>query len=511
MTRKILLAIAAVTAIPMVLLVSACSSCRRSPGAAHTSASASAAPSAALQNGTASEPSGPALEMKTYNPAGKAQNRAVEFSIPSFSVTGTLGSRNAPEGKIFLVIDTVWKNIIPLAKVAKHQDDAAGTNGAGGLGFGSGQEQKQENPGDYELKPTPYLVSDLNTHAFVVINGGETAVISDAQPAAAQPLAIEQIDLPAPNAEVRGQLVYEIPAGGVSSVVFRYLDTSMGSFDVVLYGKPPRATAPIAGPVNNDVLETSVYGVQQMASVGSVSAPGGEMFVVVQLGCVGKSEGGLVQVELENYAYLRDARDGTFAPTKNLSVPGEFKGTVQFLPGTLQRGSLAFSVPAQHGALALVINLPGYSPLELSLPNTATVAGGSSAAAAPPPVLFTISDGETLDVQIHGLSATTNLGNVQAEEGKRYVVLDLTLVCKVDQGIEFQTGQQLKLLDGEQEILADASATEKLPQPLSEDSVVPAHGRGRFQVAYQVPVTTRNLVLYYRGFNREERHGLAVQ
>jgi len=258
-------------------------------------------------------------------------------------------------------------------------------------------------------------------------------------------------------------------------------------------------------------MEVSAYGVQQVANLGNMSAPGGDMYAVVQLGCTGKSEGSLVQVEIENYAYLRDPQGATFTPAKDVSAPGQFKGMVQFLPATLQRGSLVFSVPAQHGALTLVLNLPGYPPLELSLPNTATGGAAASAAASQAPVLFTISDGDTLDVQIHGVRAAPNLGDAQPEQGKRFLVLDVTLVNKVDQGIEFQTGEQLKLLNGGEEILADTSSMEKLAHPLVENSVVPAHGRGRFEVAFQAPVNATKLVLYYRGFNREEKHPLELR
>ena len=510
MTKTTWVAVTGLIVFFIVLSSSACSSCRHSSEVAGTSPSGGALTATAGPAGAVAEQAGPAIELKSYSPAASASNKAVEFSIPNFTVTSTLGSRSASAGKVFLVVDTVWKNIIPLTKVAKHQDDAAGTNGVGGLGFGAGQAQKKENPDDYEMKPTPYLVPDVKQHAFLVINGQDTAVISEAQSAAPHPLSVEQIVVPEFNAEVRGQLVYEIPANGVSSALFRYLDTSMGSFDVPLYGKAPAAAAPIAGPVKNAVLEVSAYGVQQVASLGNMSAPGGDMYAVVQMGCTGKSEGSLVQVELDNYAYLRDPQGVTFTPAKDVSAPGQFKGTVQFLPGTLQWGSLVFSVPVQHGALTLVVNLPGYPPLELNLPNTDTGGGTASAAASQAPVLFTIPDGGTLDVQIQEVRAASNLGDVQPEQGKRFLVLDLTLVNKVDQGIEFQTREQLKLLNNGEEILVDTGSLEKLAHPLVENSVVPAHGRGRFEVAYQVPVNATNLVLYYRGFNREEKHPLAI-
>ena len=510
MTKTTWVAVTGLIVFFIVLSSSACSSCRHSSEVAGTSPSGGALTATAGPAGAVAEQAGPAIELKSYSPAASASNKAVEFSIPNFTVTSTLGSRSASAGKVFLVVDTVWKNIIPLTKVAKHQDDAAGTNGVGGLGFGAGQAQKKENPGDYEMKPTPYVVPDVKQHALLVINGQDTAVISEAQSSAAHPLSVGQIVVPELNAEVRGQLVYEIPASGVSSLLFRYLDTSMGSFDVPLYGKPPAAAAPIAGPVKNKVLEVSAYGVQQVASLGNMSAPGGDMYAVVQMGCTGKSAGSLVQVELENYAYLRDPQGTTFTPAKGVSAPGQFKGTVQFLPETAQRGVLVFQVPAQHGALTLVVNLPGYPPLELDLPNTNT-GGAASAAASQAPVLFTISDGKTLDVQIHGMRAVPNLGEKQPEQGRHFLVLDLSLVNKVDQGIEFQTREQLKLLNGDEAILADASSMQKLAHPLLENSVVPAHGRGRFEVAFQAPINATKLVLYYRGFNREEKHPLELR
>ena len=509
--RNVLMTLITTTAVFVALLSSGCSSCHHSGGTADASGAGGASGSATGGGGGgAAEASGPPLEVSAYSAGAQAKNQAVAFSIPTFSVTQTVGSSTAPPGKAYLVLDTVWKNTIPLTKVAKHNDDAAGTNGAGSLGFGGGQAQKKENPDDYEMKSTPYVVPEIKQHAFVVINGQETASISDAETSAAHPLSLEQIVVPELNSVVKGQLVYEIPASGVSSVMFRYLDTSMGSFDLQIYGRAPRLPDAIAGPVKNDVIEMCVYGVQEASNVGGKYAGGTDKYAIVQLGLTGKAEGSLVQAELENFSYVRDPQGLTFQPAKDVSAPGQFKGTVQFLPGTLQRGSLVYSVPEKHGALTLVLNLPGYPPLELNLPNSAT-GSSSSASASLPPVQFTVSDGDTLDVLIHGARWAPNLGDAKPEDGKRFLVLDLTLVNKVDQGIEFQTGQQVKLLNGDEEIVADTDAMEKLAHPLNEDTAVPAHGRGRFEVAYQVPTNAGKLVFYYRGFNREDKHSLAVQ
>ncbi len=495
MTRIIRLLFTGLIALS-VAFSSACTGCHHSSGTTEAGT-----PGVALT-------AGPFLEVKNYSPAGRAANGAVEFSLPTFSVANTLGAHTAPTGKVFLVIDTIWKNIIPLTKVSKHSDNQDSTNGAGGVGFGAGQAQEKENPDDYEMKPTPYVIPAVKDHAFVVINGQDTAVISDAQTAAAHPLPTDEIVIAKLNDEVRGQLVYEIPASGVSSVLFRFLDTSMGSFDVQIYGKPPAEGPAIAGPVANDVLEMKAYGVQELVQAGGKTAPSGQKYAVVQLGFTGKAEGALVRLELANYASLHDSQGFAYPAAQDVSLPGQFQGMVQFLPKTPQRGLLAFQVPEQHGALTVVVTLPGYAPLELNLPNTGS---GNAAAPKPPAVLFTIPDGDTLDVQVHEVHTAGSLGSTQPDDGKRFVVLDLTLVNKADQGIEFQTEEQLKLLNGDEEILVDANSMGGLPHGLIENSVVPAHAQGRFEVAYQVPVAVTKLTLYYRGFNREEKHPLALK
>jgi len=114
----------------------ACNACRRgtdSSGAQPASGEKAASP--ASTSSEAQAPSGLPLEAKNYSPAANARNQAVEFSIPTFNVTKTLGSHAAPQGKVFLVIDTVWKNIIPLTKVRKHPE-----------------KQKASKPGDQDAR-----------------------------------------------------------------------------------------------------------------------------------------------------------------------------------------------------------------------------------------------------------------------------------------------------------------------------------------------------------------------
>jgi hypothetical protein len=125
--------------------------------------------------------------------------------------------------------------------------------------------------------------------------------------------------------------------------------------------------------------------------------------------------------------------------------------------------------------------------------------------------LFTIKDGETLLVTLQAVRTASALKEAHPEPGKRFLVLELTLSSQVGDGIEFQNGEQLKLLAGEDEIRVDAQALPRPGRPLLENSVIPPHGSMPFEVVYQVPAASRQLVLYYRGFHGEEKHALDVR
>ena len=107
MTKSIWVCATCSIVLIFALSFSACSSCRHSAGTTEATTAGGISSSALSPNGVAGEPPGPPLEVKAYRPAANATNKAVEFSIPSFNVTGTLGSHPAPEGKVFLVMDTV--------------------------------------------------------------------------------------------------------------------------------------------------------------------------------------------------------------------------------------------------------------------------------------------------------------------------------------------------------------------------------------------------------------------
>jgi len=213
------------------------------------------------------------------------------------------------------------------------------------------------------------------------------------------------------------------------------------------------------------------------------------------------SKGNLVRFDATMYSVLRDSDGYNYQVSQVADLDDEFTSATQLLPEVPCRGMLAFLVPATHSALTLAINLPGYNSMEFALPNT----GGSSRISKP---LLSIEDGDTLTLSVLGLRRVSSIGNNAAASGKNYLVLNVLFTSKTDQGIEFQTAEQLILLDGDNQITADADALDALPHALKENSVIPPHGQARFEVAYQVPATASHFAVRYRGFQMETKVSL---
>ncbi|HEY6097893.1 MAG TPA: hypothetical protein VIW03_00590 [Anaeromyxobacter sp.] len=239
--------------------------------------------------------------------------------------------------------------------------------GVGGLGFGAGGGSGADEPGEHVMASTPYEIPDLRDHAFLVVNGDELVLVSEAQDAAARPLSLEEITVPKLGAVVEGQLVYEVPERGVTSLAFRYLDSAWGHVDLALLGKAPPRPKAIAGPASNDLLEVVVYAVEEKQEAYGARAPPGKRLAVIHAGFTNRDEENVVRVDLARYATLRDGREA-FRAAGGAKGGGVLRGEVQLLPRALRRGALVFEVAERHGPLTLALKLPEYGSLTLALP-----------------------------------------------------------------------------------------------------------------------------------------------
>jgi hypothetical protein len=420
-------------------------------------------PTTFSEGGSSSQPS---LTLGDYNTGqpnapSAANNKTATLTVPKFRVASSLGEQQARVRHAFLVLSTVWKN----------------------------------------MGPAQYLVPDVINHIFLLIDGDRQATVSAATAAAPHRLPLDSLVIPATGDAVSGEYVFEIPDHGVTSVELLFIDTEQGDMHLALFGRAPPAQRPIAGPANNGLIEAGVLGTEEVNAVGNTQAPPGQKYAVIAVRMRGLSKGNLVRFDAPMYSVLRDSDGYNYQDTQLADLDDEFTSATQLLPQVPCLGMLAFLVPASHSALTLTLNLPGYQSMEFALPNT----GGSAHIGKP---LLRIEDRDTLILSVLGLRRVSSIGNNAAASGKSYLVLDVLFTSKTDQGIEFQTAEQLILLDGDNQITADSDALEALPHPLKENSVIPPHGQARFEVAYQVPASVRHFGIRYRGFQMETKESL---
>lgn len=397
-------------------------------------------------------------------PAGTraaAGNRQATLTVPRFRVSASLGAQQAPARHAFLTVSTEWRTV------------------------GSIQ----------------YLVPQVTNHLFLLLDGDRPATLSDATAAAPHPLALDQLLVPQ-SGGVAGDIVFEIPDHDVASLELLFIDSEQGNMNVPLFGRAPPAPSPIAGPASNGLIETAILGMKENAAVGGVHAPAGQTYVLIDLRMRGLSPGNLVRFDPTMYSMLNDADGYSYRVMALDGLDDEFGAATQLIPLVPSRGTLAYLIALPHAALTLAINLPEHRPMALALPNSGPIA---SSLAKP---LVRFEDPDTLTLNVVGLRRASSVGTNSAATGKEYLILDLLFVSEVDQGIEFQTTEQLLLRDGQDQIRVDPEAIAALPHGMTENCVLAAHGHARFQVIYQVRKAATHLTLRYRGFNADTQQPL---
>lgn len=391
-----------------------------------------------------------------------ASNREAKLTVPRIRVSPDIGGQHAPEHRAFLIVSTQWRNI------------------------GSIQ----------------YLVPQLGNHLFLLVDGDRQVSLSDTSTAVPHPLPIDQLLVPTTGSGVGGDVVFEIPDHGVASLELLFIDTDQGDMHVPLFGHAPPAPHPIAGPAGNGLIEAAILGMREVAAVGGVHAPAGQTYAVIDIGLRALSPGNLVRFDPTMYSVLADADGYSYRVSSLEALDDEYTAATQLLPLVPSRGTLAYLIPAAHSALTLAISLPEYKAMTLALPNS----GPAGTRIGKPLVSF--EDPETLTLNVLGQSRVASVGRNSPAAGHDYVILDLLFISKADQGIEFQTAEQLFLLDGKDEITVDADALAALPHGMTEGSIVAAHGQARYQVIFQVPRSASHLNLRYRGFQSDTKKAL---
>ena len=406
-----------------------------------------------------------------------AANRGVKLTATMARVAGEYGKTKAAPGSSFLVLTTSWENIIPLTLVARRQI------------------------------PTEYVVPNLPDNLYLVVNGARVAqVLPDVTSLPGhlptKPLKIEKL-----GQVVRGNVVFVLPPEPVTSLELRFYDFAHGHFAMPIVGAAPSAAdKPVSPPQKNEVIEAAIFAVTKPDAIGGKPAPPGMRYVAIDLrarsalstkadatafdpkaGSGDTIEVGTVADWQESRKYAQLVADGRYAYLP-LAEGSELAPQPRFLPDLMTGGTLAFLVPTGVQSLELRCDFPNAKlpggriirPGGLLLP-----AEGKRPELASAPALGSARDG-VFDVAITGSRSAPDFEGIKASEGKKFLVLDVTVKNLNTQQEFFQPKAQLKYASESGATVESDPASAACEHPAYEQIYIPAGAARSFRVAYQI-------------------------
>ncbi len=449
------------------------------------------------------EPIGPPSQLaagRTHSLGLEVESRAVRMTVHSVSSLDSLGPALAPEGRRWLVFDVEWENLLAPQWVRERE------------------------------LPVAYNIPVLGNHLYLIKDGWRVAPMREIDGIPRLLGKETEILLPDKGNKQRGTLAYEIPADAEPETLeFRFYDFAHGHMTAhVLDAIDPRADRkpeePAFPPAVNEIVEAAVYGTDFADELDGRTAPPGMAFISVDLRARSmltfqtdatafvpgaergeKIEIGTVSDWLEATKYTHLVVDGeyAYAPEPDLSTLPE---DPRFLPDTMTGGRVVFLAPGNFESLELRGDFPN-----------ARLPGGELMRPQPvrfrlhgePPeptgrdVLWSVVD-DTVEVAVTAQSAAESFAGIQAIDGKRFMVLDVTVSNAGDKPEFFQTSEQLQYVDARGRQSRPHRATfEGIYRPV-ENVWVPNGEKRSFQLAYLIDHNETQLRLSYRGFSLAE-------
>ncbi|MGH9408255.1 MAG: hypothetical protein ACRD1V_02230 [Vicinamibacterales bacterium] len=421
--------------------------------------------------------------------ASNTGNKAAELHVDKYEIASTFDGSVAPSGHQYVIVTARWHNILAPVQVSDSDLHPDPTNGAGGLGSGNALT-KQPGAEKTHTVYMPYLIADIKTQLQLIVNGESGATLVNADFKDADLLTPESQRI-GHDKDVSGRYVFDVPAP-VSSLELAYFDKEYGNIRIPIAGSAAAASVgAIAGPISSGGLTLSVMKVDETDTIGDTHAPAGARFMTVTARGQGDASIGDNYLEIDPDAISRlvESDGHLYHPAPVDTAEDVWSGPMKFVPGTPQRGRLIFLVPAQHGALSLLVAVPG-QPAPMRLP----LSPAAAAAPKPPAAVATVQDGSTGVFYLYGVRRA---GDV--------LLLDVGIENHSNSGMEFQTKEQIEVLNNGAEITATDDGLAASPRGLPENGVVPPHTLGRFEIPFRIPAGAAGLTLYYRGFEAEQK------
>ena len=422
-----------------------------------------------------------------------AGNRGVSLTVRGYRVAPEYGGLKPAAGGSVLVLDTEWRNIIPLTLIYDRQI------------------------------PTEYRIPNLGDHLYLVFDGSVVSRIlagAEGRPGLA---GVKDFRLEEIGSRIEGNVLFELPPGRIRTLELRFYDYAHGHFSIAL-AAPPEGTnleePKLVGKLQkNEVVEMGAYDLRKAAELDGQKARAGMQFVLADLR--GRS---LFELQGDATAFDPKAKKGakmkigTVADWKDawkyvqLVVDGEYgymplpsstlPAEPRFLPDIPTGGRVVFLAPAETRSIELRCDFPNaQAPGSEAVlrPKGLTLAlEGERPALADRPAIASVND-DNFRFAVTGQAATAEHAGDSAGEGRKFLALDVTVRNAGKSGDFFQPMDQLKYATraGDQIVMDDLSM--KGARPPGKILWIPPGERRSFQAVFRIPADEVKPRLAYAG------------
>lgn len=417
---------------------------------------------------------------------------AIELRVEGVRTVAEIGGRQARPGYEFVIVDTSWKNIIPLRPMDKNARSPTDVGGLGGFG---NNRRPSTDPADLTMEPTMYVVPMLKNQIWL-LSDDRFADTVDIQAQATVPdhLPPDGFALAKFEETLRGTLVFESPANAKYRAL-QFYDNTHGHALIPLSDSKPATPPPLIGAVQqNELMQLGVS--EAGFGPSGREAPAGQRYYTVGLRGVSRSPTDIIELPFSQVVFLQTDRGCVSQPQRDITeLTRPFGDYGAFIPTAPNEGQVTFLVPDDtQDVRVLIVPTRGG---DLVLP-----AGPEFTPSWPAPV-HTIEDGSTLRVLVLPTPARPATLPAPAPD-REQVLLDVVIENLVpSQGIEFQGRQQLRLADPAGSFIQPSPLSSQFACKLGEVDVIPGGNVRRFMLVYDVP-TGMPLKLQYRGFEVNE-------
>lgn len=421
------------------------------------------------------------LSTSEANAPEQASNKAASINIIKSTLEQEILGKQAPTGRIFLVLETQWENIHPKQKVEKSKLEGK-TDKTMGVSTFAGKKKKTE----YVEVDVAYMIEKLYNHAYILADGLAFSLHGSTEdiPEGVNPQ--EAFTIPKKGDVRKVNFVYLIPKSS-ENFGFQFFDYEYGHILLSIQGdiKKARGTGGPPGKVlslaKSDLVEFAALSFDIQNEYAEEEAPEGWHYVVVQLSgksLSGKSVKDIVQIKPKEYTWV--TTDGGYFYYSSGGSTTE-QGFIRFTPEIYQHQELAFLVPKSACVNQLGVRIRN-DVFQLDL--TGKKPKGM------PKAIATHRDGDIMEVMIFGM---------RKDNGK--VLLDLGIQSMAASGIEIQRKAQFILIVNEEKISIDDTETNTLLHRPPSPFIIPPKTFIRFELAYETEASPTSL--YFRGYRSE--------